>query len=130
MLNLLKMVSLQKSSTSVTSKIYYRLIMRVLARPYLMTLYVIFPGHYVQVCFKSYSLKKTLNCFTLLEKVFFQKDAFMILYIHVVFDLFFHFIMICSYFSCFFIYHLSTIFAVARSTNAFFIFNIRKGFFL
>ena len=45
----------------------------------------------------------------------FQKEKYdifmicilMILYMHVVFDYFFHFITICFYFSCFFIYHLS-----------------------
>ena len=50
---------------------------KVLARPYLMTFYVIFP---IQVNFpvtSTYVLKatidrkKTVNCFTLLEKVFF-----------------------------------------------------------
>ena len=44
-----------------------------------------------------------MNCFTLLEKVFFfQKDAFIH---HVVFDYFFHLITICVCFPCFFIYH-------------------------
>ena len=69
---------------------------RVIAWPYLMTLYVIFT---INVNFpitsrfvlratiqKKKKKKKMENHFTLLGKVFFQKDVFMILYMHVVFD--------------------------------------------
>ena len=50
---------------------------RVLARPYLMTLYVIFPIHMnFPITFRcvlkaTIHRKKTVNCFTLLKKVFF-----------------------------------------------------------
>ena len=67
---------------------------RVLARSYLMTLYVVFPIH-VNFPIRSrcvlkaiVHIKKTVDCFTLLEKVFvfFKKTLVMILYRHVVFD--------------------------------------------
>ena len=60
---------------------------RVLARSYLMMLCVIFPIHVNFPIPSSCVLKATIhrkkvNCFTLLEKAFFfQKDAFMVLYI-------------------------------------------------
>ena len=67
---------------------------RVLVRSYLMTLYVVFPIH-ANFLIRSrcvlkaiVHIKKTVDCFTLLEKVFvfFKKTLVMILYRHVVFD--------------------------------------------
>ena len=56
-------------------------LVKVLARPYLMTLFVIFSIHVnfpiTSWCVLKAIHKKTVNCFTLLEKVFYQKDAFM-----------------------------------------------------
>ena len=67
---------------------------RVIAWPYLMTLYVIFTINFNFPITSRFFLraniqkkkKKMENHFTLLGKVFFQKDVFMILYMHVVFD--------------------------------------------
>ena len=70
---------------------------RVIAWPYLMTLYFIFTIHVNFPITSRFLLKATIkkkkkkkkkmeNHFTLLGKVFFQKDVFMILYMHVVFD--------------------------------------------
>ena len=55
------------------------LLFRVFARPYLVMLYVIFPIHMtfpiMSRCVSKATIhrKKTMNCFLLLEKVFFEK---------------------------------------------------------
>ena len=97
---------------------------RVLARSYLMTLCVIFPIHVNFPIPSSCVLKATIhrkkvNCFTLLEKASFSfpKRRFYDIIHHVVFDYFFHLITICVFFPCFFIYHLSIIFAISRSLH-------------
>ena len=66
---------------------------RVIAWPYLMTLYFIFTIHVNFPITSRFLLKATIKKkkkkngeVTLLGKVFFQKDVFMILYMHVVFD--------------------------------------------
>ena len=68
---------------------------RVIAWPYLMTLYVIFTINVnfpitsrfvLRATIQKKKKKKMENNFTLIGKVFFQKDVFMILYMHVVFD--------------------------------------------
>ena len=68
---------------------------RVIAWPYLMTLYVIFTINVnfpitsrfvLRAAIQKKKKKKIENHFTLLVKFFFQKDVFMILYMHVVFD--------------------------------------------
>ena len=55
----------------------FKWVARVLAKPYLMTLYVIFPIHVNFQIRSSFVLKafteKTVDCFPLLEKVFFQE---------------------------------------------------------
>ena len=59
-----------------------------------------------------------MNYFALYLRVFSQKDVFMILFMHVVFDWFSHSVTISSYFLC--IFHLSIIFAIARYIRGFF----------
>ena len=106
----------------------------MLARPYLIILYIIFPIHANFPITSRCVLKATIHrkklwiklCY--LRKFFFQKDAFVILNIHVVFA-FFHFIMICS------IFHvpLSIIYQLFSPYHILymqFFLNIHKGFFL
>ena len=66
----------------------------------------------------SFIEKKTVDCFTLLEKLFF---FFFMIYNHVVFDEFFHFTTICSYISCFFTFHLSIIWSYSKIIHLIFI---------
>ena len=97
------------------------------ARPYLMRLYIIFPIHLSFPIRSRCVLKATVSFieknsglfYSYLSKCFlFQKDTFCESYMHVVYDEFFYFITICSYFSCFFIYHLSVTFATSCSIHA------------
>ena len=97
---------------------------RVLARSYLMTLCVILSIHVnfpitSRCVLKAPIQRKKVNCVTLLEKAFFvSKRRFYGIVHHVVFHYFFHLITICVFFPCFFIYHLSIIFAISCSLHA------------
>ena len=78
---------------------------RVLARPYFLTLYVIFPVHV------NFPLRLR-NCICMLYVINF-----------------FRFTTICSYFSCFFTYHLWIIFHYIMWRSIHVVLNIPKGFF-
>ena len=96
---------------------------KVLARPYLITLYVIlpidlnFPIRSRRVLKAIIHRKKQWIALQLLEKVLFEKDAFYDIANACGIWLIFTFLSICSYISCFFIYHLSIIFAISRSIH-------------
>ena len=77
---------------------------------------------YLQLDYKKQHCKYyfvCLNKFPIYSFIHFLKDAFRKLQIYVVFDKFFHFITLCSYFSCFFINLLSIIFAISHSFSIF-----------
>ena len=112
---------------------------RVLVRPYLMTLYVILWIHLNFLIRSRFVLKAIIPeknhwivlVFFLRKFCLFQKEKydifmiciFMILYMHVVFDYFFHFITICFYFFMFL--YLSFIYSILFNARISFLIFIR-----
>ena len=99
---------------------------KVLARPYLITLYAIlriylnFPIRSRCVLKAIIHRKKTVDCFTGTWKSSFCKRRFLWYCQCMWYLINFYILSICFYISCFFIYHLSIIFAISRSIHAFF----------
>ena len=58
--------------------------------------------------------RKTVDCLTLLEAFLKKQKTLFTLYTQLIIDYFFNFITICFYISCFFIYHLSSIWSYSK----------------